>query len=313
MLSKVRKFVGKVRSTLYHSFSQLVHTGSVLEQIQWGYVEQAEEMRQHLTRNKALRELILKIAVLKKTDRVLDVGCGIGTVAKILGRYAGEIIGIDIDETSVEWGNAHWAKKSNCTLQLGNAYDIPFPDKSFDLVISFGLLEWLASPYRAIEEMMRVVKRPGIIMVLSISIQEYEVYPLDEIWRDWMVELARAWDVIGVDIGMTRLRAFCHSMQLPLEQFTYTGEYRTIINDELITLLKTQMSSFIKPASVREELIDFNYQFLKRVGWSKEKVRAAIEHQYNALPFIENIRQHKGEYYYKKMPIHIYRIQFQEE
>ena len=48
---------------------------------------------------------------------------------------------------------------------LASAYMLPFPDKSFDTVLAMGVLEYLDEPWKALEEMARVAKPGGVILV----------------------------------------------------------------------------------------------------------------------------------------------------
>ena len=48
---------------------------------------------------------------------------------------------------------------------LASAYMLPFPDKSFDTVLAMGVLEYLDEPWKALEEMARVTKPGGVILV----------------------------------------------------------------------------------------------------------------------------------------------------
>jgi ubiquinone/menaquinone biosynthesis C-methylase UbiE len=48
---------------------------------------------------------------------------------------------------------------------LASAYKLPFPDESFDTVLAMGVLEYLDQPWKALEEMARVAKSGGVILV----------------------------------------------------------------------------------------------------------------------------------------------------
>jgi SAM-dependent methyltransferase len=95
---------------------------------------------------------------------VLDVGCGYGgrTVyyAEVCG--AGSVHGVEIDARKVERCRrfAEERGSSKTKFSVGRAENLPFPDDSFDAVISFDVLEHCQDPRLAVTEITRVL-RPG--------------------------------------------------------------------------------------------------------------------------------------------------------
>ena len=75
---------------------------------------------------------------LKKGDRVLDIGCAKGFLVKDLMSVCPglEVFGIDISEYAVK----NCEKEAVGRLHLGNAINLPFPDNSFDCVISLNTI-----------------------------------------------------------------------------------------------------------------------------------------------------------------------------
>jgi ubiquinone/menaquinone biosynthesis C-methylase UbiE len=98
-------------------------------------------------------------------DRVLDVACGTGVVARgalsVVGS-AGRVVGLDLTEAmlavaarldpEVEW-------------QLGDAMDLPFGDETFDVVLSQAGLMFFPDRLVALREMRRVLRRGGRLAV----------------------------------------------------------------------------------------------------------------------------------------------------
>ncbi len=107
---------------------------------------------------RSTRTWIYRQVGLAQADDVLDVGCGTGAITKTLIRWKpARVIGLDIDAQTLAFAQAH---EDSAVYVQGDAHRLPFPDRSFDVVLSHFLLLWLADPARGVREMARVL-RPG--------------------------------------------------------------------------------------------------------------------------------------------------------
>jgi ubiquinone/menaquinone biosynthesis C-methylase UbiE len=98
---------------------------------------------------------------------ILDIGCGIGQtfVAAGLGRDR-LLVGIDSDSECLRWGQSRFP---HIAFIHGTAERLPFPDQSFDLVVSRVVLPYTDIP-RALREIERVLKRGGRVWFTLHSI-----------------------------------------------------------------------------------------------------------------------------------------------
>lgn len=88
---------------------------------------------------------------LERRDRTLDVGCGEGALTRVLREESsGEVVGCDRDGRLL-------ADLEGPTVR-GDAYRLPFTDRSFDLVTCQALLINLSDPTRALREFARVAR-----------------------------------------------------------------------------------------------------------------------------------------------------------
>jgi ubiquinone/menaquinone biosynthesis C-methylase UbiE len=101
---------------------------------------------------------------------VLDVGCGVGSLALDLAATVarGRVVGIDPDAGQIEAARRSAADRAieNAEFFTGSAYEPPFPDASFDVVYANAVLLYLREPVRALREMRRVL-RPGGLAAVS--------------------------------------------------------------------------------------------------------------------------------------------------
>lgn len=82
-------------------------------------------------------------------ESLLDVGAGSGRLRNVLGAACGTYLGID--------------QSPNPGVVQCDAHELPFPDRSFDVVASKQTLPHFVDPAKAIGEMMRVARRGVII------------------------------------------------------------------------------------------------------------------------------------------------------
>ncbi|HUV63618.1 MAG TPA: class I SAM-dependent methyltransferase [Sedimentisphaerales bacterium] len=102
-------------------------------------------------------EFLALTDLLKPSDRILEIGCGIGSVVYELSGKGHDVTGIDISGEAIEYGRK---KYGDIRLEVQAAETLPYDDESFDAVLSFDLFEHIAGIDRHISEVARVL-RPG--------------------------------------------------------------------------------------------------------------------------------------------------------
>lgn len=108
-------------------------------------------------------------AGLDRAERVLDVGCGSGSVTKDLCQLTpGQVTAIDHDPGMIEAARSSYGRLPNLELRVADAHRLPFPDASFDLVVANLLFMWTEDPLKVAEEMTRVA-RPGGRVLASME------------------------------------------------------------------------------------------------------------------------------------------------
>ena len=129
-------------------------------------------------RERAFREQLLRYAHLRPGERVLDVGCGTGSLAIVAKQQVGptgEVVGIDASTEMVERAAAKATKGgADVTFTHAVVEALPFPDARFDVVLSTLMLHHLPRTARqqCAREIRRVLAPTGRALVVDFEHSE---------------------------------------------------------------------------------------------------------------------------------------------
>jgi arsenite methyltransferase len=103
-------------------------------------------------------------------ESLLDIGCGCGVdtlIAAIMVGPKGKAVGIDLVPEMLVRARENLRKMSfkNVTFQETSSEDLPFPDESFDVVLSNGVFNLIPDKAKALAEVLRVLKPQGRLMM----------------------------------------------------------------------------------------------------------------------------------------------------
>jgi len=99
--------------------------------------------------------------------KILEAGCGLGRWVIPLAEKGYDVTGIELEEEAIKIIIKNY-NSTNMTLVHGDVFKMPFTDKSFDIVISLGVLEHFEKPEiqkEAIIEHLRVLKDEGVFLI----------------------------------------------------------------------------------------------------------------------------------------------------
>jgi SAM-dependent methyltransferase len=137
---------------------------------------------------------------LRPGQRVLDVGCGPGTITLDLAELVapGPVLGIDSAPTAVAAARAAGAERpgvgGRATFEVGDVFALDLPDASFDVVHAHQVLQHLADPVAALRELRRVLVPGGLLAVRDTDYGAFVWTPADprlDAWLDLYRRLAR--------------------------------------------------------------------------------------------------------------------------
>jgi ubiquinone/menaquinone biosynthesis C-methylase UbiE len=124
------------------------------------------------------RQDLIEQAMIKETHTVLDLGCGTGTLVRMLKRQFGNarVVGLDPDPKALRRAKNKAARAAIAVqLDQGFADELPYADKSFDRVLSSFMFHHLEGQdrERALKEVSRVLKPGGSFHLLDFAAADH--------------------------------------------------------------------------------------------------------------------------------------------
>ena len=124
----------------------------------------------------------LQRMVAAKPDlKLLDVGCGPGSITLSLARYVpnGQLVGVDVSETVLEKARqaAQDEGAGNVAFHAADVYDLPFENESFDVIHTHQAVCHFHDHVRAIKEMLRVLRKGGVLCMREIDLYTMRFWP----------------------------------------------------------------------------------------------------------------------------------------
>ena len=119
-------------------------------------------------------DLMVAAVALDANTRVLDAGCGAGHTSLAFAPLVERVVACDFTAAMLSQAEALARERgvSNITSQLADVEDLPFPARSFDLVVTrYSAHHWLR-PARALAEFRRLLKDDGVFLISDIMARE---------------------------------------------------------------------------------------------------------------------------------------------
>ena len=156
----------------------------------------SEEFRQMLEQRSAETHAAYLLPHLEPGQRVLDFGCGPGTVSVGLARSVdpGELHGVDMEESQIALARAaaEAGGHANATFHVGDVTNLPFEDDYFDVAHCHAVLMHVPDTAAVLAEVKRVLKPGGIVAARESILQAAFLHPYEdrEAWATFIRLLA---------------------------------------------------------------------------------------------------------------------------
>ena len=150
--------------------------------------------------------------------KVLDAGCGEGVLSIMMAKKGAVVTGCDLSNPNIERCRT-FARENNVDVDflVGDAENLPFPNDSFDLVVSSHVLEHLPDFDKGMQEIMSVSKKRAIIAIPTIL----NGCSLVQVGRGWFY-LKGVRSFMALPIGFLRMVAALIKKEEGVDE-TYAG------------------------------------------------------------------------------------------
>jgi len=142
---------------------------------EFGRQAEALSTAQAFTDSWVLEQIYVAIKPTKMMN-VLDLGCGPGIVTASLAPDIREVVAYDLTPEMLDKARQRCQKAGlkNVRFELGSAEQLPFKNESFDCVVTRLTIHHFPNPRRVMEEVVRVTRRKGKVVVADIVSSENE-------------------------------------------------------------------------------------------------------------------------------------------
>ncbi len=208
------------------------------------------------------------------SGKIVDVGCGTGSLVMKLAASGYYVVGIDVSDGCINITKSRVKQaglSDKVTVSKGSAYDISIPDSSVDAVIAGEVLEHLKDDASAVHEFSRVIKPGGICLItvpanpnlwdvwdnMAGHVRRYKKEDLVRLFEkyNFRVESVRYW-------GFPVMRIYHRLLCLPWAKMTM--KKKSLDGDNLDVVTKVGLSSIVTLTLGNIFRID---NFFSRLPW----------------------------------------------
>lgn len=153
----------------------------------------------------------------KGGHKILDLGCGAGRHIVYLSKEGFTVWGTDVSDKGLKYAR-EWLREEDIKVRLkkSDMTKIPFPDEYFDGVISVNVLHHnvLSNVKKAVDEIERVTKKGGVVLLTLVSTRDYKYGSGEEIEKNTFIvkkgfesgEVHHFFDKRGVENLLSRFK-----------------------------------------------------------------------------------------------------------
>jgi SAM-dependent methyltransferase len=159
--------------------------GSVMDTYTHGHSEVV--LRSHRWRS-AQNSAAYLLGELRTGDRILDVGCGPGTITADLAALVapGPVLGVDLSDVAITEARVHSEGVDNLSFVVGDVRDLPAPSGGYDVIHAHQVLQHLSDPVGALAAMRALLAPGGLVAARDADYPGFRWWPEDPRLDRWL-------------------------------------------------------------------------------------------------------------------------------
>ncbi len=174
-------------------------------------------LTKHIGGIKATSELV-KLCKIRKGNKVLEVGCGVGLTSVYLAKKGCKVTGIDISKGMIRKAKERAEKKKvKIEFLVADAQKLPFGNSVFDAVICESVMAFIPDKKRAMKEFARVVKRGGHVGITEVAWIKEPPAEMKKKMNDFAgseLHTPEGWKKLFMDAGLKNVVARTHKLNM---------------------------------------------------------------------------------------------------
>ncbi|KAI0425008.1 methyltransferase type 11 [Xylaria sp. FL1042] len=209
------------------------------------------------------------LPLLKPDMRILDVGCGPGTITLDLADHVpeGSVTGVDSSSQAIETARELCKQRgtANASFSVGDVSKLPFDDDSFDVVHAHQVLGHLPGkqdepgPVWGLREMRRVCKPGGLVCAREVDWSTIVIYPRVEGVNESLALLGRLAQNAGKTMAGGRGREFARRAGFSAEQISASAAVVTHTNEAGREWAGANMASRLEASSDLKKAVELGF------------------------------------------------------
>lgn len=172
--------------------------------------------------------------------KILDWGCGKAHISYLMREMGAEITSCDVrgaDDSSFGQNTPIIEKASIDIIPLEHPYILPFKDTSFDIVLSFGVLEHVSNHLQSLQEINRILKPSGLFFCFFLPYHLSWTQRLAHLRGDFYHDRLYSKKMVKNLLEQSKLELvdIWHRQLLPKNSISYTNYHKFEFIDQWLT------------------------------------------------------------------------------